>query len=141
MEINISQRTPAFRSMFRSDVTQRLLAFAGLIILIIVFSLTSQNFFTFNNFVDILLATAVNAVLALGVTFVIISAGIDLSIGTVMTFAAVMTGVFITNMGLPVPVGVMGGIASGALAGFVNGLIIAKMKVPPFIATLGMLYV
>src|SRR5438132_6793579 len=104
MEINASQRSTVVRSMFRSDATQRLLAFAGLIILIIVFSLTSSNFFTFNNFVDILLATAVNAVLALGVTFVIISAGIDLSIGTVMTFAAVMTGVFITNIRPSVPV-------------------------------------
>ena len=68
----------------------------ALIILFIVFSLASPNFLQFNNIVGILLATAVNGVLALGVTFVIITGGIDLSIGTVMTFSAVMTGVFIT---------------------------------------------
>jgi ribose transport system permease protein len=80
-------------------------------------------------------------VLALGVTYVIITGGIDLSIGTVMTFSAVMTGVFITFWQLPVPVGLLGGILTGALAGFVNGVVIARMRIPPFIATLGMMYI
>src|SRR5262245_49964243 len=90
------------RTLVRSDAMQRVLAFAALIVLLLVFSLASPNFMTFDNVVGILLATAVNGVLALGVTFVIISGGIDLSIGTVMTFAAVMTGVFITSLQLPV---------------------------------------
>ena len=85
--------------------------------MIVFFSLASPNFLQFNNVVGILLATAVNGVLALGVTFVIISGGIDLSIGTVMTLSAVMTGVLITNMDLPVPVGIVGGIAIGAAGG------------------------
>ncbi len=129
------------RALVRSEAMQRVLAFAALIVLFVVFSLSSPNFLTFNNVVGILLATAVNGVLALGVTFVIISGGIDLSIGTVMTFAAVMTGVFITTWQLPVPVGVIGGLLAGAFCGLVNGLIIAKLKIPPFIATLGMLNV
>jgi ribose transport system permease protein len=58
-----------------------------------------------------------------------------------MTFSAVMTGVFITYWGLPVPVGIIGGLAAGALAGLGIGTVIAKMKIPPFVATLGMLYV
>ena len=57
-----------------------------------------------------------------------------------MTFSAVMTAVFITFWKLPVPLGVLGGLAAGALCGLVNGVMIAKMKVPPFVATLGMLY-
>jgi ribose transport system permease protein len=101
--------------------------------------LASPNFFQFSNIVGILLATAVNGVLALGVTFVIITAGIDLSIGTVMTFSAVMTGVFITYWHLPVPLGILGGLGTGALAGVINGVVISKMKLPPFIATLGMM--
>ncbi len=129
------------RSLFRSDVMQRLLAFGGLIAMFIVFSLASPNFFQFSNIVGILLATAVNGVLALGATFVIITAGIDLSVGTVMTFSAVMTGVFITFLGLPVLFGVLGGLGAGALAGFINGSVISKMKIPPFVATLGMLYI
>jgi ribose transport system permease protein len=129
------------RALVRSDAIQRLLAFAALFVMIFVFSLASPNFMQFNNIVGILLATAVNGLLALGVTFVIISGGIDLSIGTVMTLSAVITAVLITNMDLPIPIGILGGIATGGLAGLVNGILIARFKIPPFIATLGMLNV
>jgi ribose transport system permease protein len=131
----------ARKSLFRSDAMQRILAFGALIVIFIGFSLASPYFLTFDNVVGILLATAVNGILALGVTFVIISGGIDLSVGTVLTVSAVMTGVFITNSHLPILVGIIGGILTGGLAGFVNGVVIAKMKIPPFIATLGMLNV
>ncbi len=137
MAVSVPQR----RLQVRADAMQTVLAFAALIVLFVVFSLASPNFLQFSNIVGILLATAVNGVLALGVTFVIITGGIDLSIGTVMTFAAVMTGLVITNWQLPVPLGVLAGLTGGALAGLVNGLIIAKLKIPPFIATLGMLNV
>ena len=113
------------RSIFNSDATQKILAFAGLIVMFVFFSLANENFFQFSNIKGILLATSVNGILALGVTFVIISAGIDLSVGTVMTVSAVMTGVFITNLGLPVWVGVLGGLLTGGLAGFANGSFIA----------------
>ena len=129
------------RALVRSDAMQRVLAFGALIALFVVFSLASPNFLQFDNVVGILLATSVNGVLALGVTFVIITAGIDLSVGTVMTLSAVMTGVFVTFWRLPVPIGVLAGLATGGLAGLVNGTIIARMKIPPFIATLGMLNV
>ncbi len=128
-------------NLFRSDAMQRFMAFGALIVLVIGFSVASPYFRTFDNFVGILLATSVNGVLALGATFVIITAGIDLSVGTVMTFSAVMTGVFITNMGLPIPIGVIGGVLAGSSAGFSNGIMISRMKIPPFIATLGMLYI
>ncbi len=124
-----------------TDAMQRVLAFGALVVMLIVFSLLSPNFLQFSNIVGILLATAVNGVLALGVTFVIISGGIDLSVGTVMTFAAVMTAVAVTDLGLPVPLGVLVGLGAGALCGVVNGVVIAKMKLPPFIATLGMFYI
>lgn len=133
MEIPIAQRS----SLFRSDAMQKLLAFGALILLFVVFSVASPNFFQFSNIVGILLATAVNGVLALGVTFVIVTGGIDLSIGTVMTLSAVMAGVFITYWGMPVPIGVLAGLATGAAVGFVNGFLISRLKVPPFIATLG----
>jgi ribose transport system permease protein len=110
-------------------------------VLVVGFSIASPNFLQFDNMVGILLATTVNGVLGLGVTFVIINGGIDLSIGTVMTLSAVMTGVFITNWQLPLPIGILAGLLTGAAAGFVNGIVIAKLKVPSFIATLGMLNV
>lgn len=125
----------------RTDAARKLLAFAGLLVLIIVYSILSPVFLTFNNLVAIILATAVNGVLALGVTFVIITAGIDLSVGTVMTLTAVMAGVFVTYWGFPVWVGVLGAIATGAIAGLTTGTIVSRMKIPPFIATLGMFYV
>lgn len=118
---------------------QKLLAFGGLIFLIVIFSVLSPNFFQFNNIVSIILATCVNGVLAFGITFVVITAGIDLSVGTTMTLSAVMAGVFITNAGLPVWVGVLGGILTGSAIGVINGFMISKMKLPPFIATLGMM--
>lgn len=129
------------RNILRSDAIQRILAFAALIVLIIFFSIQSENFLQWNNIVGIFLATSVNGLLALGVTFVIINGGIDLSIGTVMTFASVMAAFFITEMQFPVILGIIGGVLAGSLAGFVNGVAIAKMKVPPFVATLGMLYI
>jgi ribose transport system permease protein len=137
----MTNETKNDKTLFRSDAMQRIMAFGALIVLFVGFSIASPYFRTFDNFVGILLATAVNGVLALGATFVIITAGIDLSVGTVMTFSAVMTGVFITNMGLPIPVGILGGLMAGGLAGITNGLVISRMKIPPFIATLGMLYI
>ena len=125
----------------RMGAMQRLLAFGALIVLLVVFSIASPNFFQADNLVGILIATTVNGVLALGVTYVIITAGIDLSIGTVMTLSAVMTGVFITNWHWPILLGTLGGIATGTLAGSINGTLIAKLKIPPFIATLGILNV
>jgi ribose transport system permease protein len=134
-------KTAARPSLIRSDTLQRFLAFGGLIILFIVFSLASPYFLTSENLGGILLATAVNGVLALGVTFVIINGGIDLSVGTVMTFSAVMTAQVMIIWQMPVLVGILAGLVTGALCGTVNGLMVTKMKVPPFVATLGMLYI
>jgi len=133
--------TTARRSVFQSSAAQKLLAFAALIVIFLVFTFLSPYFATPENIVGILLATAVNGVLALGVTFVIITAGIDLSVGTVMTLSAVMTGLAITIYGLPVPVGIVVGILTGTIAGLINGLVISRMRIPPFIATLGMMMI
>ncbi|MDI9485298.1 MAG: ABC transporter permease [Bacillota bacterium] len=125
-------------SLMKSESKQKLLAFSSLLVMIIVFSIASPNFATFSNFVGILLSTAVVGILATGVTFIIITGGIDLSIGTVMTFCSVIAGVLITFWGLPIWVGVAGAILSGMMAGLINGLLISKMRLPAFIATLGM---
>src|SRR5437763_3281181 len=136
MAVAVAERR---RSLVRGDAVQRVLAFGALITLFIVFSLACPNFLQFDNVVGMLLATAVNGVLALGVTFVIITGGIDLSVGTVMTLSAVMTGVFMTFWHLPMLVSILGGLATGGMAGFVSGTVIARLRIPPFIATLGML--
>lgn len=120
---------------------QQSLAFGTLIALVVFFAIASPNFFTWTNISGVLLSTAVVGILALGTTFVIITGGIDLSIGTGMTLCAVMTGVFVTNMGLPIWLGVLGGIATGALIGLINGTGVAILGLPPFIATLAMMMI
>jgi len=126
--------------VFKSGL-QQLLAFGSLILLVAFFSIASSNFFHFSNLVGILLSTAVIGVLALGSTFVIVSGGIDLSVGTVMTLSSVMTGVFITMWGLPLGVGIAGGLLTGCVCGFISGMAIARLGVPPFIATLAMMMI
>ncbi|MEP5730409.1 MAG: ABC transporter permease [Sulfitobacter sp.] len=127
--------------MAASGATQKLLAFASLVVLVIGFSIASPNFFQTSNILAILQATSVNGVLAIAATLVIITGGIDLSVGTLMTFCAVMTGVVLTYLGLPLLLGVFAALATGAFAGFVSGTLVAKMKIPPFIATLGLMLI
>ena len=124
-----------------SGAQQKLLAFASLIVLLVFFSVASPNFLQTSNMLAILQATSVNGVLAIAATLVIITGGIDLSVGTLMTFCAVMAGVILTNAGLPLPFGIVGAIAAGAVCGTISGTLVAKMKIPPFIATLGMMLI
>ena len=130
-----------FSRLAASGAHQKLLAFASLLILLLGFSLASPNFMQVSNIIAILQATSVNGVLAVAATLVIITGGIDLSVGTLMTFTAVMTGVVLTKLGLPLPLGVLTAIATGAFCGFCSGSFVAKMKIPPFIATLGMMLI
>ncbi len=135
----LEQTAPARSGLFTVAALQKAVAFVVLIALIAYFGVAAPNFLTEANIVGILQSTAVNGVLGVAVTFVIISGGIDLSIGTLMTFTAVMCGVVLTNWGLPMIFGVVAALAFGALWGAVSGVIIAKLRVPPFIATLGMM--
>ncbi|MFJ5958693.1 ABC transporter permease [Paenarthrobacter sp. NPDC092416] len=125
---------------FRSSL-QQLLAFGSLIVLVIFFGVMNSRFLVPSNLSDILLSTVVIGLLALGATFVIITGGIDLSVGTGMSLCSVMTGVVLTYLGLPLWAGVVGGILMGALIGAVNGFLISFLKIPPFIATLATMLV
>ncbi|MBA4492400.1 ABC transporter permease [Paracoccus sp. S1E-3] len=139
--MSVTEDKLAERRALRGAAQQKLLAFASLIVLVIGFSLASPNFFQVSNIMAILQAASVNGVLAVGVTLIIITGGIDLSIGTLMTFCAVMTGVVLTWLGMPLILGVVASIATGALCGLISGTFVAKMKIPPFIATLGMMLI
>ncbi len=128
-------------SFFTMATMQKAVAFVVLIVLLVFFSIFAPNFAAWNNMVNIMQATAVNGVLGVACTFVIISAGIDLAVGTMMTLTAVTAGLVLTNAGLPLPFGIAGALGSGALMGAVSGVSIAKLKIPPFIATLGMMQI
>lgn len=138
----VREKTSVAGRMGRLDL-QKFLAFGALIVLFAAFSLASPNFLSWSNFSGILLATSVTGVMALGATFVIATSGIDLSVGTAMTLSAVMTAVFLSPdyLGLPLIVGVVLGVLFGAFTGFINGINIAVLKIPPFIATLAMMLV
>ena len=134
-------RESAMARINASGATQKLLAFASLILLLVGFSLASPQFMQLPNILAILQATSVNGVLAVAVTLVIITGGIDLSVGTMMTFCAVIAGVVLTYWGLPLPLGVLAAIGAGAFCGVCSGTFVAKLKIPPFIATLGMMLI
>lgn len=120
---------------------QKLLAPAALVILYVFFSIFGKNFFGYEGFKQILQSSYYIGFMAFGVTFVIITGGIDLSIGTVMMCSAIIGGTAFTNWGWPVPLALVLVLISGLFFGFCNGLMIAKAKLPPFIATLGTMMV
>ncbi len=115
---------------------QNLIVVAALLVLIAIFTVLNPNFIGKNNIVSMAQSLAPYAVLALGVTFVIATGGIDLSIGTVCIASAVVAGkLYMLGMPLWATIPVM--IAIGTLFGFINGILVAKFKLPAFIATLG----
>jgi ribose transport system permease protein len=112
----------------------------GLLIVTVIFLVLSPYFFTVTNLMNIAQQTSINAIIAVGMTFVIITAGIDLSVGSIMAFAGVVLAGVIQS-GLPEPVAVLIGLFIGLICGLSNGLLISYGRLPPFIATLGMMSV
>jgi ribose/xylose/arabinose/galactoside ABC-type transport system permease subunit len=118
----------------------RLESLAVLVALIVIMSWWNWPFFlTASNALNILLATATIGVLAIGMTFVISSAGIDLSVGSLMAFSGVIGAQTVNVLDMPWPVCILACIAAGAFAGAINGLLVTRGSIPPFIVTLGML--
>ncbi|WP_086769964.1 substrate-binding domain-containing protein [Streptomyces bobili] len=116
-------------------------ALTALIVLLIAMSALSGDFLTTDNLLNVGVQAAVTAILAFGVTFVIVSAGIDLSVGSVAALSATVLAWSATSHGVPVVLAVVLAVATGIAAGLVNGFLIAYGKLPPFIATLAMLSV
>lgn len=116
---------------------QKILAPAALVILYVFFSIFGKNFLSVDTLKNILEASYYIGFMAFGVTFIIITGGIDLSLGTVMMCSALIGCYMYKVLGLPLIIGVLTTILVGVLFGLINGLLIAKLKLPPFIATLG----
>ena len=108
----------------------------GLILISIVFALMSPVFLTAPNLLNILQQSSINACIALGMTLVIISGGIDLSVGPVAALTAIL-GAAMLVAGVPIPLAIFGALAAGVVCGFVNGALIAWGGLQPFIVTLG----
>lgn len=104
-------------------------------------AILSPEFRQLNNLQQVALRTCVIAVIATGQVLVIITAGIDLSVGSVAALSGVCAALVMTESGMPWPVGIAVGIGVGAACGAVNGVLITKGRIPPFIVTLGMMMV
>ena len=142
------------KGLTRIEAAQLLLrgrAVLALVVLIVIFTALSPNFLQPTNLEILAKQTAINAILAIGMTFVILTGGIDLSVGSVVGVTAMLAGLLI-NEGLQASalavvvyphtwMVLVIALAAGALVGAVNGYIITRFNVAPFIATLGMLYV
>jgi ribose transport system permease protein len=113
----------------------------ALIVLVVAMSALSGDFLTADNLLNVGVQAAVTAILAFGVTFVIVSAGIDLSVGSVAALSATVLAWSATSEGVPVFLAVLLAVATGMACGLVNGFLISYGKLPPFIATLAMLSV
>lgn len=114
-------------------------ALVGLIILCIALAIASPYFLTVNNIINIGVQAATVAILAFGMTFVIVTAGIDLSVGSVAALGGMTSAYFFTQVGLPGILTLFIGLIAGLLAGVICGVAIAYGKLPAFIATLAMM--
>jgi len=127
----------------------RFQSFLALALMVIALSLASHNFLTVDNTMNVLRQISINLCLSLGMTLVILSGGIDLSVGSVLALAgAVAAGLLKNGLALPrfnllvqftVPGAIVAGIGVGSVLGWFNGLAVTRFKLPPFVATLGML--
>lgn len=124
-------------------------AFLALVLIIVVFALLSPNYLTWNNVLIMTSHVAIYALLGMGMLLVILNGGIDLSVGSTLAFSAVIAGFLLRGVPIDifgvtlypsVPVTVLISCGVGALVGLINGILVAKFKIAPFVATLGMLY-
>ncbi len=124
------------KEMLKS-ASKQLAPFLFLILISIVLSFSSENFLTVRNILTILLQISVVGIIAVGQTMVMITAGIDLSVGGVVGLSGVVSTLLIAQFGVAIPPAIIAGILVGVLCGLVNGVLITRVNMPPFIATLG----
>jgi len=116
----------------------QLAALLGLVLVCIVLSILSPHFPTLSNFFNISRQAAVITIIAIGETFVILTGGIDLSVGSLVTLTSCTMAIVMITTG-SIPLGVLAAIAVGLLTGGINGALVTRAKLPPFIVTLGMM--
>ncbi|KLU58639.1 ribose transport system permease protein RbsC [Peptococcaceae bacterium CEB3] len=110
-----------------------------LVLLIIIIGLVNPLFFDPQNIIDVLRNTSFMFIVAAAMTFVLIAAGLDLSVGSVLAFGGIV-GSMVIAAGAPIILGMIVGVLTGAAIGFINGFVVVKFGIPPLIVTLGMMY-
>ena len=115
---------------------------ATMIVFVLIFaflSIASPSFLTTTNLIGLVRQVALLCIVAVGMTFLIIAGGIDLSVGSANAVTGVLCALVVTKLGFPTPVGVLCGVLAGGLIGLANGLLVTKINLPPLLATLGMM--
>lgn len=111
-------------------------ALIALVLLVVVMSLVSPQFRTFTNFLTLLRQASVNGLIAFGMTLVILTGGIDLSVGSTLGLTGALFAGLIVNVGMPIPLAVLVALIFGLGLGWISGFLVGKAKLQPFIATL-----
>ena len=114
------------------------IAVLALILVVVFFSVANKNFLTFSNFANIGRQSAMITIMACGMTMVVVSANIDLSIASTLSLAAMLAGLVVKATGSTL-LALLAGLATGTLIGFINGVLVTKGRIPSFLATLGMM--
>ncbi len=130
----------SLRKNFQSSLRSGSVIFI-LLLLGVIFSFGSEDFLTSSNLLNIALQTSILAIISIGMTFSLLTAGIDLSVGSVMALAGALAAGFAVRNGLSTPVAISLALLVGVVVGLVNGILIVKGGMPPFVATLAMLAV
>jgi ribose transport system permease protein len=120
-------------------IHREMFPFIALIGLMIVASVLSPHFLTYNNIRNLLSQVAIIAVLAAGQSYIILTGGIDLSVGSVLAFSGAAVGALIKTAGFNVYLAILCALLLGTCCGLINGLLVAKMRIPSFVATLAMM--
>lgn len=134
---NEEMKNPLSTALKRMPQWKILLAF---ILMVIAFCCTADGFMTGGNLVNVLRQSSTEMIVAMGMTFVLLIGGIDLSVGKVAMLAGTITATLLVK-GTSIVVAILVGLAAGALCGLVNGIVVAKLNIPPFITTLAMMNV
>ena len=137
-----SKETVSTKSLTKRQIVDEIFVkwgiYIALLLLVILMALIAPNFFSIKNGLNIAQAVSINAIVASGMTVVILTAGIDLSVGSIVAASGVAT-VLLLNGGVPTAIAALVAILVGALIGLINGAIIAYLALPAFIVTLGAL--
>lgn len=136
--VAISNGPSLAKRFWRSLVTDYGIIFV-VIALFIILTILTDKFLSFGNIMNVLRQVSMIAIIAIGAFYTMVGGGIDISLGTMVGFTGIMFAIAVTNWGLPIGVAILFILILGGMCGLLNGVIVTRVGVPPFIATLGMM--
>jgi len=132
----VNSFTSLLRSIFR---VRESIMVVLILITCVIMTLLSPYFLSLTNFLAIARGISMEGIVTIGMVLLLIAGAFDLSVGSVMAFTGIITAILITDMNLPYVVAVLGGLLTGSFIGFINGLMVTRLRINPLIATLGMM--